>query len=84
MQINDRKCGFGHFYYAMNPTNPEILKIWSELGERHKKFHSYGKQALDAMFDENYSKAESIYQEAVEYSRTLMQELDTVKKALGY
>lgn len=84
LQINDRKCGFGHFYYAMQPTNPEIMKIWNELGERHKKFHSYGKQALDAMFDENYSKAESIYQEAVQYSRTLMQELEAVKKMLGY
>lgn len=84
LQINDRKCGFGHFYYAMNPTNPEIIKIWKELGEKHKKFHSYGKQAIDALFDENYSKAESIYQEAVAYSKTLMQELETVKRALGY
>lgn len=84
LQINDRKCGFGHFYYAMNPTNPEIMKIWKELGEKHKKFHSYGKQAIDALFDENYSRAETIYQEAVEYSKTLMQELDAVKKALGY
>lgn len=84
LQINDRKCGFGHFYYAMNPTSPEIMKIWKELGEKHKKFHSYGKQAIDALFDENYSKAESIYQEAVEYSGTLMQELNAIKKTLGY
>lgn len=83
LQINDRKCGFGHFYYAMNPTNPEVLKLWKELGEKHKKFHAYGKQAIDALFDENYSKAESIYQEASQYSRTLIQDLETIRKALG-
>ncbi|MDE7415342.1 MAG: CZB domain-containing protein [Lachnospiraceae bacterium] len=83
LQINDRKCGFGHFYYAMNPTNPEVMKIWKELGEKHKKFHSYGKQAIDALFDENYSKAETIYQEANEYSRTLIQDLENIRKALG-
>lgn len=83
LQINDRKCGFGHFYYAMNPTNPEVLKLWKELGEKHKKFHAYGKQAIDALFDENYSKAESIYQEASQYSKTLIQDLENIRKTLG-
>lgn len=82
LQINDRKCGFGHFYYAMNPTNPEVMKLWKELGEKHKKFHSYGKQAIDALFDENYSKAENIYQEASQYSNTLIQDLKNIKKVL--
>ncbi len=84
LQINDRKCGFGHFYYAMNPTNPEIMKLWKELGEKHKKFHSYGKQALDALFNEDYSQAEHIYEEASQYSKTLIQEIETVKKMLAH
>jgi len=84
LQINDRKCGFGHFYYAMNPTNPEMIKLWKELGEKHKKFHAYGKQTLDALFDEDYSKAERIYEEADQYSRKLIQDLETIKKALGH
>lgn len=24
LQINDKKCGFGHFYYAMNPADNKI------------------------------------------------------------
>lgn len=84
LQINDRKCGFGHFYYAMTPTNPEVLKIWNELGEKHKKFHSYGKQAIDALFDEDYRKAESIYQEASQYSSVLIQSLENIKRALSH
>lgn len=84
LQINDRKCGFGHFYYAMNPTNPEVIQLWKELGEKHKKFHSYGKQALDALFNEDYSQAEHIYEEAVQYSKTLIQEMEAVKKVLTH
>ena len=82
LQINDMKCGFGHFYYAMNPTNPQVVKLWKELGDKHKKFHSYGKQALDALFDADYTRAENIYQEANQYSRTLIQDLETIKKEL--
>lgn len=82
LQINDKKCGFGHFYHAMNPTNPEVMKLWKELGDKHRKFHSYGKQALDALFDEDYARAENIYQEANQYSKTLIQDLETIKKAL--
>lgn len=84
LQLNDRKCGLGHFYYAINPTNPEALRLWKELGEKHKKFHSYGKQAIDALFDEDYSKAERIYQEASQYSTTLIQDLENIKRALSH
>ncbi|MDE6619282.1 MAG: CZB domain-containing protein [Lachnospiraceae bacterium] len=83
LQINDRKCGFGHFYYTMTPADPEVLRIWNGLGEKHKKFHSYGKQVIDALFDEEYSKAERIYQEACQYSKTLIQDLETIKNVLS-
>lgn len=80
LQVNDRKCGFGHFYYAIEPSNPEILKLWKELGEKHRKFHDYGKQAIDALFAEDYSKAESICREAGQYSGILISELEKIKK----
>ncbi len=80
LQVNDRKCGFGHFYYAIEPTKPEVMKLWKELGEKHKRFHNYGKQAIDALFEEDYSKAEKIYQEASRYSETLINDLEQMKK----
>lgn len=79
LQVNDRKCGFGHFYYAMEPADPEALKLWKELGEKHKKFHNYGKQAIDALFEGNYDKAENICREAGQYSRTLISDLEHIK-----
>lgn len=80
LQVNDRKCGFGHFYYAVEPARPEMIKLWKELGEKHKKFHAYGKQVIDALFDSDYSKAESIYREAEQYSKTLISDLEQIKK----
>lgn len=81
LQVNDKKCGFGHFYYAITPVNPEVREIWKALEEKHKKFHSYGKQAIDALFEENYQQAENIYQEACQYSQTLIQDLEHIQKA---
>ncbi len=80
LQVNDRKCGFGHFYYAMEPSAPEALKNWQELGEKHKKFHAYGQQIIDAMFDGEYGKADRICREAGQYSEVLIRELELIKK----
>lgn len=80
LQVNDRKCGFGHFYYAMEPSRPEALKNWQELGEKHKKFHAYGKQVIDAMFEGDQEKAGRICREAVQYSEVLIRELEQIKK----
>ena len=80
LQVNDRKCGFGHFYYAMEPARPEVMKLWKELGEKHKKFHDYGKMVINALFDGDYSKAESVWREAGQYSAILLNDLEEIKK----
>ncbi len=78
LQLDSSKCGFGHFYYAMTPTIPEILSIWNELGIKHKRFHKYGSEAIHALNNGDYSKAEQIYQEAELYSRELISNLQYV------
>ena len=82
LQVNDRKCGFGHFYYAIEPSRPEIMKLWKELGEKHKKFHAYGKEAIDALFAEDYNKAERVYQDASRYSEELIKDLEHILENL--
>ncbi len=82
LQVDDRKCGFGHFYYATEPDRPQALKLWKELGEKHKKFHAYGKQVIDAMFDGDHGRAERICQEAEQYSAVLINDLKEIKKRM--
>lgn len=78
LQLDSSKCGFGHFYYALKPQIPEILPIWNALGDKHKRFHSYGGEVMDALRNENYSKAEQIYSEAEEYSKGLINDLQKI------
>lgn len=78
LQLDSSKCGFGHFYYAMTPSIPEILPIWNELGTKHKRFHKYGSEAIYALNSGDYRKAEQIYQEAEAYSRELISDLQQI------
>lgn len=75
LQQDSGKCGFGHFYYAITPKNPELLAIWKPMGEKHKKFHSFGADAVKAIFNEDYAKANSIYNEAAKYSEDLISDM---------
>lgn len=78
LQIDSTKCGFGHFYYAMTPNIPEILPIWNDLGEKHKKLHKYGADVINALNKGQYSIAEQICREADNYSKFLIADLQRI------
>lgn len=78
LQLDDTKCGFGHFYYSMHPENPAIAPVWNALAEKHRRFHGYGKEVQQALFDENDTRAEEIYQEAENYSNELQNDFAAI------
>lgn len=80
IQLNSRKCGFGHFYYSMTPKTPEINKIWQTVAEKHKKLHDYGNHVLKALMAENYNEAARYCREAEDYSKVLISDLEEMKK----
>ncbi|MDE5893712.1 MAG: CZB domain-containing protein, partial [Acetatifactor sp.] len=71
-------CGFGHFYYALTPQIPEVLPIWNALGEKHKRFHRYGSDVIQAIKNEQYSLAEQLCTEAQQYSTGLIADLEKI------
>jgi uncharacterized phage infection (PIP) family protein YhgE len=75
IQTNPRKCWFGHFYYAMTPTNPKIINEWKELEPKHRQFHGYGEVVLNALKEENYTKADEAYRQAKDLSVVLINAL---------
>ena len=79
LQQNSAKCGFGHFYYSMTPKTPEIKDIWLAIGEKHKKFHQYGSDVVEAIMANNFGRAESLYEEADQYSNELLEDLKKMK-----
>lgn len=78
LQLDSTKCGFGHFYHAMTPNIPEVLPIWNALGDKHKKFHKYGEQVIDALNQNNHSVAEEFCHEASAYSQELITDLEKI------
>lgn len=82
LQLNSSKCGFGHFYYAMTPQIPEILPIWNGLEYKHKRFHKFGEEVINALNIGQYAKAEQIYQEAQAFSRNLISDLGQILQIL--
>ena len=80
LQLDSSKCGFGHFYYSITPDIPGIQEIWEALGEKHQKFHGFGSEAIQALFDEDYARAGQICREAEEYSRELISDMEKIQR----
>lgn len=80
LQLDSSKCGFGHFYYSITPDIPEVREIWDALGEKHQKFHGFGSDAIQALFNEDYARAEQICREAEEYSRELISDMEKIQR----
>ncbi len=78
LQLDPSKCGFGHFYNAIVPKIPGVLPIWIGLGAKHKKFHGYGTEVINAIANNDYYLAEQIYTEAREYSRNLISDMEKI------
>lgn len=76
LQLDSSKCGFGHFYYAMSPKIPGTETVWEGLGPKHQKFHQFGAEVIRALQNEDYMRAEHIYQEAENYSKGLISDME--------
>lgn len=79
LQTNDKKCGFGHFYYSMRPKKQDILQVWKQIGEHHSKLHKNGEEILGAVKVGNDSKAKSLLDETIELSKVLIGEFAKIE-----
>lgn len=78
LQLDSSKCGFGHFYYAITPDIPNVLPIWEGLGNKHRKFHTYGTAVINALNNGDYAESERVYWEAENYSRELIADMEKI------
>lgn len=83
LQLDSSKCGFGHFYYAMTPKMPEMLPIWEGLGAKHKRFHKFGADVVNAINSSDYFRAEQLYRDAEHYSKELLSDLEKLLQLAG-
>jgi len=76
LQTNDHRCAFGHFYYAVQPKNEGIVKIWAALREKHKQFHANGGQAIMLLKKGDQAKAREYYNKALDVSKHLIKDFE--------
>lgn len=78
LQLDDTKCAFGHFYYAMNPTNAAVSTVWKGIAEKHHRFHGYGKNVIAAIRRGDMYAAKEEYDSAVKLSENLIQDFNDI------
>lgn len=76
LQTNDHRCAFGHFYYAVQPQNPEILNVWKDIREQHKEFHANGEKAITALKGGNADVARNYLKKSEEISKKLLKDFE--------
>lgn len=80
LQINSRKCAFGHFYYTVSVNHPSIQRDWNEIEEVHNNFHACGHKVIDAIKNGQKSEAMTYYAEAEALSKHIFELLDKIEK----
>lgn len=80
MQFDAKKCGFGHFYYAITPRNEEIRDIWNALEVKHKRLHETGKDIYKALMNEDLTLVNQKYSQIDNYSKELFNDLEKIKE----
>lgn len=82
LQLNAKKCAFGHYYHGIDIKNGEIEKSWNSIENLHNSFHGTGGRVIAAINNHDADLAEKIYKEAVELSDKLLNTLDEVDHKL--
>lgn len=80
MQMNPKRCGFGHFYYAVTPQNPAIAQLWKGLEQKHSQLHGIGKETQQAIWDEDMQAAQTGLEKARNLSRELQGDFESILK----
>ncbi len=76
LQTNEKKCGFGHFYYSVKPKNPQIIERWNDIESKHTQLHKYGSKVIEALNSGELNKAKEEYLEAETISEELVNEFE--------
>lgn len=83
LQTDYTKCGLGHFYYSFKPLNPKVTAVWDGLGEKHKKFHSYGTEMVQALRGGHTEELQKIYEKAENVAKELSVDFQKLIQIIG-
>lgn len=82
IQTNSKRCAFGHFYYSINITHPDITGEWTAIDGVHHELHNMGEKIIDAISTNNSIQANKLYLQANELSKEIFVQIDNAIKAI--
>lgn len=82
LQLNSRKCAFGHYYYAVPVKNPIIADEWGRIDKLHADFHAKGQYVISAVLSGDGNKARKYMDEIKADSVELLKILNDASKAV--
>lgn len=79
LHIDSTKCGFGHFYHSVKPSNEKIKPIWHSIDPIHNELHSLGAKVLSHIKDKDSNMANIEAKRAKELSLNMIALLNQLK-----
>ena len=79
IQTSERKSAFSYIINAMEPQNEQVKAIWNKIVEDHKKVHEVGNNAVKAVADQEFDKAQQLSQEMDNASKTIIAQMQQIK-----
>jgi len=72
IQVDDHKCGFGHFYYGVKPVSERILPLWDEVESHHSRLHSRAGEVIDRLKNNDAENLDELLNDAQSISETII------------
>lgn len=81
IQINSKKCAFGHFYHSINITHPDVVKEWTAIDKVHHELHSMGIKVINAVNIKDKVQANNLYLQTEKLSIEIFEYIENTIKA---
>jgi len=82
LQLDAKKCAFGHYYQAIKVSHPAIEQDWKKIDKLHHDFHNMGSRVIAEINKGNHTTASNLCKEAETKSKTMLQLFDEIEKKI--
>lgn len=78
VQNDAHKCGFGYYYYLLNPKNEKIKTIWYDIERIHIQLHTTGDKIMNSVFKGDSQRTKMYFSEVEEYSSKIIKMFEQI------
>ena len=82
IQTSERKSAFSYLINAMQPQNEQARAIWNKIVEDYKKVHETGNNVVKAVDNQEFDKAQQLFQEVENASKTIIAEIKQMESTV--